>query len=384
MSSPMSSPMFSPGAEKRGALDVALSHSGPVPLDAAFACGGNELLALVGPSGSGKTTVLRAIAGLMLPATGHIRVNGETWFDAGTGTFVPPQKRAAGLVFQDYALFPHLSALGNVAIAAKGLGREAALAAARTLLARVHLDGLEARRPAQLSGGQRQRVALARALARSPRVLLLDEPFSAVDQMTREKLKRELAALRSTLSIPVLLVTHDIGEALALADRVSVLHRGRTLETGTPDDVRLRPSSPLVARLMGETNLFDALVEAPSTVDRPGRIRWRDRILNVAATGSRRRGDRVAWLIPADHVVLQPRGRPAAGDGENPVTGKISALASLGDRYAVTLDIEGAARETLNFRIATHTLRRNDLAPGTEVTVSLLAEGIHLMDAEVV
>ena len=380
----MSSPMFSPDTENRGALVVSLSQSGPVPLDAAFACGGNELLALVGPSGSGKTTVLRAIAGLMRPATGHIRVNGETWFDAGMGTFVPPQKRAAGLVFQDYALFPHLSALDNVAIAARGYGRDAALSAARALLARVHLEGLEARRPAQLSGGQRQRVALARALARSPRVLLLDEPFSAVDQMTREKLKRELAALRSTLSIPVLLVTHDIGEALALADRVSVLYRGRTLETATPDDVRLRPSSPLVARLMGETNLFEGVVEEPGAPDSRGRIKWRNRTLDVAVTGLWRRGDRVAWLVPVDYVVLQRRDRPAAGDGENPVSGRISALASLGDRYAVTLDIEGAVRETLNFRVASHTLRRNDLAPGTEVTVSLLAEGIHLMNAEVV
>jgi molybdate transport system ATP-binding protein len=368
-----------PSPASRSELQVEIVQSAPIALDARFACAGNELLALVGPSGSGKTTLLRTIAGLVAPASGRIGVDGETWFCSETGVSVPPQQRAVGLVFQDYALFPHLTALDNVAIAAARSGREAALATARALLKRVHLEGLEGRRPAELSGGQRQRVAIARALARSPRVLLLDEPFSAVDQLTREKLKRELAALRVTLAIPVVFVTHDIGEALALADRVTVLHHGRTLETGTPDEVRLRPSSPLVARLLGETNLFEGVLEEPAAPDRPGRLRWRERTLAIAGTGRWRRGDRIAWLIPADHVVLQSRARAAAGDGENLVSGIVSSLMPLGDRYAVTIDVGGAADATLGFKVASHTLRRNDLAPGTEVTVSLLAAGIHLM-----
>src|SRR5690606_38354131 len=127
---------------------------------------------------------------------------------------------------------------------------------------KVNLEGLEERRPDQLSGGQRQRVALARALAGQPRVLLLDEPFSAVDQPTRDRLKRELATLRGKLKIPIILVTHDIGEALALADRISVLYHGSTLETGSPEAIRLTPSSPIVARLMGQTNLFPGRLEA--------------------------------------------------------------------------------------------------------------------------
>ena len=160
----------------------------------ALACRPGELLALVGPSGSGKTTVLRAIAGLYRPASGRIVAGGETWFDSDTGIMVSPQARAVGLVFQDYALFPHLSALDNVRLAMLRLPEPERAAGCRRCSRACISTGLEARTPDQLSGGQRQRVALARALARDPQVLLLDEPFSAVDRMTREPLKEELAA----------------------------------------------------------------------------------------------------------------------------------------------------------------------------------------------
>jgi molybdate transport system ATP-binding protein len=235
------------------ALEVSLRQMEPIPLDVRLDVGSNELLALVGPSGAGKTTVLRAIAGLARPEAGVVRANGETWFCSKRGIFVSPQARAVGLVFQDYALFPHLSALENVAIALGHVEAAEREARARALLARVQLTGVASRRPGVLSGGERQRVALARALARGPRVLLLDEPFSAVDRQTREHLKRELAALRGSLEIPVILVTHDISEALQLADRVSVLDHGVTLQTGTPGEVRLSPASPRVADVLGLT-----------------------------------------------------------------------------------------------------------------------------------
>ena len=207
-------------------LSVRLEQRAPIPLDAGLEVAAGELLALVGPSGSGKTTVLRCIAGLHRPAAGHVRCGDAAWFDAAAGIDLPPQARSVGLVFQNYALFPHLSALENVATALGHLPREARGARASALLDRVHLAGLEARRPAELSGGQQQRVAVARALAREPKVLLLDEPFSAVDQVTRRKLQRELAELRRGLAIPMILVTHDLEEAAMLADRLALLHHG--------------------------------------------------------------------------------------------------------------------------------------------------------------
>ena len=358
------------------ALKVALSQPGPIPLDVDIFCGAGELLALVGPSGAGKTTVLRAIAGLYRPAAGRIVCGSDLWFDTAGGTMVPPQTRAAGLVFQDYALFPHLSAVDNVRLAMQHLPEPARTAAAMSLLQRVHLDGLEARRPDRLSGGQRQRVALARALARDPKVLLLDEPFSAVDRMTREPLKDEIASLHRSLAIPIVLVTHDLEEAQALADRISVIDRGRTLQTGTPDDVRLRPASAVVARLTGQTNIFAGEVERRSAPGASGRIRWSGGSLDVAQTGAFVVGERVGWLVPTDYVVFAE----AAREGEsNVVHGALADVAQLGERTALTVRAGGDAQ--LRFSMATRDARERELEAGRALSVRLLPEGIHLMPA---
>jgi molybdate transport system ATP-binding protein len=233
-------------------LQVRVQQDGPIPLDAAFACRPGEVLALVGPSGSGKTTILRAIAGLYRARTGRITCNGTVWFDSAGGVDVPPHVRSVGLVFQNYALFPHMTALGNVMTALSHRLAPERPTRARDLLRLVHLDGLEDRRPAMLSGGQQQRVAVARALARDPQVLLLDEPFSAVDKVTRQKLHRELTELRHAFRFPVVLVTHDLDEASLLADRLCILRHGATLQEGSPFEVMTRPSSPEVAHLLGD------------------------------------------------------------------------------------------------------------------------------------
>ncbi|AJP72683.1 ABC transporter ATP-binding protein [Sphingomonas hengshuiensis] len=208
--------------------------AGPVPLRVELAVRRGETLAVVGASGSGKTTLLRAIAGLVRPKFGEVRCGGALWMDSGSGTFVPPSRRRIGLVSQHYALFPHRSARGNVMEAMLHLPRAARHAAAGEMLDRVGLAALAERLPGALSGGQRQRVAIARALARNPALLLLDEPFSAVDYPTRRVLRALVEEIRESFALPIILVSHDVEDALRLADTVCFLDDGACAELGTP------------------------------------------------------------------------------------------------------------------------------------------------------
>ncbi|KLD74219.1 sulfate/molybdate ABC transporter ATP-binding protein [Xanthomonas hyacinthi] len=217
-----------------------------------------ELLALLGPSGSGKTTLLRVIAGLEHADAGRVLIDGE---DA---TGLPVQSRRVGFVFQHYALFRHMTVRDNIAFGLRvrrgdaRLAESAIRARVTELLALVQLDGLEARYPTQLSGGQRQRVALARALAIEPRVLLLDEPFGALDAQVRRDLRRWLRELHDRTGLTTVFVTHDQEEALELADRVAILNRGRIEQLGSPADVYDRPVSPFVYGFVGAVNRLPA------------------------------------------------------------------------------------------------------------------------------
>jgi molybdate transport system ATP-binding protein len=211
---------------------------------------------LFGPSGCGKTTALRCLAGLERPDAGFIRYGSETWFDAEQRIHLPPQRRRVGFLFQDYALFPHLSVAENVGYAV----RRASRSQVAELLAAFELTGLEERYPAQISGGQQQRVALARALAARPRLLLLDEPLSALDAATRDELRPALRRLLAGFGVPVVLVTHDRTEAIALADRIVVMDRGRVLQGGTVDEVFSRPADPAVARILGTETVQPGVV----------------------------------------------------------------------------------------------------------------------------
>ncbi len=204
---------------------------------------GRETLALVGPSGAGKSSILRSIAGLLRPDRGRVAHGAETWLDTAAGVDVPPERRSVGLVFQDYALFPHLDVRGNVAFGGRGRVDE--------LLERFRISHLAAARPGDLSGGERQRVALARALARDPAVLLLDEPLSALDAHTRGVVRGELAELLAELRLPTLLVTHDFEDAAALAGRVGVVGAGRILQLGEAADLLAAPADAFVAGFTG-------------------------------------------------------------------------------------------------------------------------------------
>jgi molybdate transport system ATP-binding protein len=229
------------------ALDLTLGQDSPFPLDLSFRCEPGTVTALFGRSGSGKTTTLRSIAGLHRPTRGRIECGGEVWLDTALAVDLPAHRRAVGYVFQDYALFPHMTAFDNVTAAMGHRPRSDQAARAQALLQLVHLDGLERRRPAELSGGQRQRVAVARALARDPKVLLLDEPFAALDRGVRKLLYRELAELRRAVAIPVILVTHDLDEVMRLSDRMVVIEHGRQLADGPTREVAGRTDIPLLA-----------------------------------------------------------------------------------------------------------------------------------------
>ncbi|HWK32429.1 MAG TPA: ABC transporter ATP-binding protein [Hyphomicrobium sp.] len=348
------------------ALSIALKQDAPIPLDVSLSTRRGELLALIGPSGSGKTTVLRSIAGLYRPVGGRITAGSETWLDTDAGIDLAPQARRVGLVFQDYALFPHLTALDNVRLAMLGEKEDGRTRRAKELLARVHLAGLEARRPDQLSGGERQRVALARALARDPKVLLLDEPFSAVDRMTREPLKEELAGLHRALDIPIVLVTHDLEEAQSLADRICVLERGKALQIGTPEDIRLRPAAMGVARLMGQTNLIPAVVLDGSHI-RCGPHAIAARQLNGTCVG-----DQVTALFPADCISLVD----ASENRPNLLRGTISEMQPLGDVTALTLEFEAMR---LRLKVPTREASMRTLRPGLTVDVELDPAFVHVI-----
>lgn len=363
-------------------LHVRLEQAKPIPLQVELTCRPGELLALSGPSGSGKTTVLRSVAGLYQPQHGWVRCGGQTWFDSDQRVALPPHRRGVGLVFQHYALFPHLCALDNVAAALAHLPRAERRAQAAAMLARVHLTGLEQRYPHQLSGGQQQRVAVARALARDPQVLLLDEPFSAVDQVTRRKLYRELADMRAALAMPIVLVTHDLDEAALLADRLTVLQKGVTLQTGTPEFLAVHPLSAQVARLMDQPNLFTAQVLGHDRQRRVTLLRWRGALLEARLQENFPVGARVCWMIPAHQVLLHRRERPSRGERENPLAGRVVECRVTGNDAAVVLEVDSELNILLHFRVPAHVARRNDLAMGIKISVSLLAEGIHLMPYE--
>ncbi|MGB0723630.1 MAG: ABC transporter ATP-binding protein [Gammaproteobacteria bacterium] len=233
-------------------IDIGLRR-GRFNLDVNLTLPERGITAILGPSGGGKSSLLRAIAGLERPHRGHVRMGGETWFDARRRVHLPPQKRRVGMVFQDYALFDHMSVFDNIGY---GLPKARRADAAAYWMDRLHLEDLADRYPRQLSGGQKQRVALARALAPEPEMLLLDEPFSAVDQYLRQRLRAQLQGIVTGMTQPVLMVTHDLEEARQVADCIGVIVDGKLLRLGTTQEVFADPGCFEVARVLGWRNLL--------------------------------------------------------------------------------------------------------------------------------
>jgi molybdate transport system ATP-binding protein len=369
-------------AEDAKGLDVTLKQDAPIPLNAHIACAPGEVLALVGPSGGGKSTILRAIAGLTSISHGLISSNGSVWYDTQKKIDVATRHRRVGFVFQSYALFPHLSALDNVMEALGARPGDTRKARALELLTLVRLSGLEERRPFELSGGQQQRVAVARALARDPEVLLLDEPFSAVDKATRQRLHFELSQMRSQLQMPVVLVTHDLEEAVQLSDRMSILHRGQILQDGPPFEILTHPANRQVARLIDLKNIFQARVASQNPGDEVTRLEWGGTTLEARYSRDFMAGDLIDWVIPAGSVILHRRRGPSRGVRENPVHGVIETMVRLGETVSVSIVLDDHDDHPLFMSISAHAAARNAIAPGERIGISLRAEDIHIMPSQ--
>jgi molybdate transport system ATP-binding protein len=353
-------------------LEVSLTDSRQPSLKVEFSCASGQLLALVGPSGAGKSTVLRCIAGLHKASQGSIRSNQRDWFNSDHKKNLTPQQRRVGFVFQNYALFPHLTVADNIQLACSDNTDKKLV---EDLLSKVRLHGLGHRYPHQLSGGQQQRVALARALARNPEVLLLDEPFSAVDKVTRRKLYLELNSLRRELEMPIILVTHDLDEAAMLADTMVVIHHGQTLQQGTPSQLICQPNTVAVAKLVDVRNLFEGEIIS----EQDGlKLQWNNKLLTLPVQKNIEQ-KMFKWTIPPSKVILHQRVRPSRGEQENPVKGSIVDLLTLRGITTVLIAVNGADNVIIQMDVSEHVAVRNDLKTGDGITISLIAESIHLM-----
>ena len=286
---------------------------------------------LLGPSGCGKTTTLRCIAGLEVPTAGRITVGGQVVFDGETGVFVEPERRKIGMVFQSYAIWPHMSVGGNVAfpLTIAGVSRREARERTRAILELVGLGDLAARPAADLSGGQQQRVALARALVHEPRLVLFDEPLSNLDANLRERMRIELQLLQAQLGFTAIFVTHDQQEALSLSDHIVIMNRGRVEQAGRPRDIFANPQTAFTARFLGCSNVFAGRVVA---IEDAGAVeidlgqglrlaaRWR-------SPTPPRMGEPGMVAFRADRVAVAPQDAQASGNG---MIGEVEVAVFLG------------------------------------------------------
>ena len=336
-----------------------------------------EITVLYGHSGAGKTLTLEAIAGLLTPSQGRITLHDRVVFDSSSGVNVPPQRRDLGYLVQSYALFPHLTVAQNIAYGLGHLRRAERRERVEEFARMFGVDDLLQRRPARISGGQAQRVALARALVRQPRVLLLDEPFAAVDSSNRRTMRRELRQLAQRLDLSVVMVTHDLTEAYNVGDRLAVIDRGRVLQAGPRDEVFHRPATARTAELLGVQNLV------------PGRVVGADGERVHVATGlgmvaaqaeSRPATDHVQLAIRAEQIILERPDR-ASSDRENRFSVTIIDEAAFGFSHTLVARVDDAtpSAPTLEIDVPAHPYQVLDVPAHRDWRIHIPPEAVHVI-----
>lgn len=358
-------------------LEVALrKRLGDFQLDAAFAAP-DGLITLFGPSGSGKSLTLQAIAGTIEPDAGRIALDGQPIFDSSSGLNLPAQKRRVGYVPQHYALFPHLNVADNIGFGLARLPRQTRQQRVADLLRNFDLETLAGRQPRQLSGGQQQRVALARALAVQPGLLLLDEPFAALDAALRSALRRELAQVQQLWNISMLIVTHDLSDVFALGQRVIVYDNGRVIQQGTRDEVFFRPTSRRVAEFVQTGNILSALVER---VDGDTLwLRWGAHLLATDVQPLAVGTPVYACIRPTQVLIVRPD-RFAARQRQNVLSASIVRTEMQAETYTLHLRLDhSAAAYDLEIALPGYVYHRLELQTTPNLVVELSRQHLHVI-----
>lgn len=358
-------------------LEVTLrKRLGDFQLDAAFTAPGG-LITLFGPSGSGKSLTLQTIAGAMEPDAGRVTLDGQPIFDSSNGLNLPAQKRRVGYVPQHYALFPHLNVADNIGFGLARLPRRTRRQRVAELLDSFHLEAFAERRPRQLSGGQQQRVALARALAVQPRLLLLDEPFAALDAALRGALREELAEVQTLWNISMLIVTHDLSDVFALGQRVIVYDNGRVIQQGSRDEVFFRPTSRRVAEFVQTGNILPAVV---ARVDGETLwLNWRGHLLAADAQPLAAGTPVYVCIRPTQILIVRPD-RFATRERQNVLRGSIVHTDMQAETYTLHLRLDDSeAAYDLEIVLPGYVYHRLELQTTPNLVVELNRQHLHVI-----
>lgn len=348
-------------------------------LDVAFTAE-PALVALFGPSGSGKSLTLQAIAGIVTPDGGRIALDGQPLYDQTRGISLPPQIRRIGYVPQRYALFPHLSVEHNIGFGLLSLAHGERTRRIGELVELFSLQGLERRRPHELSGGQQQRVALARAVAVRPRLLLLDEPFAALDAPLRTALRQELLQLAERLTLKILLVSHDLADAFALGQQVLVYENGRIIQQGSREAIFFHPATARVAELVGTSNILPAVVERvePQTLW----VQWQGRRI-AASPAPFAPGALVYLCVRPTQILLVRPDRVAERERENLFHGRLVTTTMQAELYTLSVQLDSStAAADLEIVLPGYVYHRLALDRNKEVLIELRKDELHLVPRE--